>query len=130
MSNFTQELNLTQLDQKQWRLWRVITDFKYVTNSGNTIVVPAGFKTDGATIPKILWTWLPAWGKYSRAAVVHDYLCRRIEEGTPHSTSPTRKEADDIFFEAMTDCEVSLFVKRVMYTAVRLFSIYKDYKRT
>lgn len=38
------------------------------------IRVPSGFKTDFATVPKILRWLIPPMGKYSWAAVVHDFL--------------------------------------------------------
>lgn len=42
-----------------------------------TVVVPEGFRSDGASIPRALW-WLmghPLGGLYRRAAVIHDYEC-------------------------------------------------------
>jgi len=45
-----------------------------IGNSGRTIVVPAGFVTDYASVPPVLRSLVGTRGKYSRAAVVHDYL--------------------------------------------------------
>src|SRR5688500_11341220 len=41
---------------------------------GTAYTVPAGFVTDFASVPRILWNILPPYGKHSRAAVLHDWL--------------------------------------------------------
>lgn len=46
------------------------------------VEVPAGFRTDLASIPRIFWPLLPANGWYETAAVFHDRLCVELAEGT------------------------------------------------
>ena len=123
MSLFTGQLTITQVDIN-WRLWWIEQPLVYevgAKGSGKTIAVPKGFLTDGASIPQFLWSMLPTWGAYSRAAVIHDYLYRCIGEGRPHSLATTRKAADDIFLEAMAVCGVTIGVRNTIYTAVRTF---------
>lgn len=69
--------------------------------------------TDFASVPRLLWVFLPCWGKYGNAAVIHDYLY--WEQQRP------RKEADGIFREAMGVLGVSPFKKWVMHLAVSVF---------
>jgi hypothetical protein len=38
------------------------------------VIVPAGFKSDLASTPSWLWSIYPPFGRYTYAAVVHDYL--------------------------------------------------------
>ncbi len=45
-----------------------------VTESYSEVTIPDGFVTDFATVPKFLRNFLPPMGRYSWAAVVHDYL--------------------------------------------------------
>ena len=75
--------------------------------------MPVGFISDIASVPAVLWGWLPSWGKYGKAAVLHDYVyqthCR------------TRKEGDKIFREAMLVSGVSSWKACLMYWGVRLF---------
>jgi hypothetical protein len=87
------------------------------------VAVPTGFETDGASVPRPFWDLLPSWGTYSRAAVVHDYLCRLLNEGTPHALAPTRRHADAVFYEAMTVCGTGLVMRWVMWAAVRVFAV-------
>lgn len=75
------------------------------------IVVPVNFETDFASVPRIFWTIVPPWGKYSPAAVVHDYLY--IKQHT------TRLYADSVFKELMKALGVSWWKRNLMYSAVR-----------
>lgn len=39
-----------------------------------SITVPKGFRHDGASIPRVLWALMPRVGRWSRAALIHDYF--------------------------------------------------------
>ena len=78
----------------------------------NKITVPAGFKTDMASIPRFFWRVLPPIGRYDKAAVVHDYLY--------HFNGVTRKQADDILLEAMHVLKVVNWQCNVIYGGVRV----------
>lgn len=98
MSSFTSELIVKPLeDGKHWELCE---SFEYrigSLGSNQFIIVPKGFVTDFATIPRFLW-FLPYWAKFNKAPILHDHLykVRRIM-----SEKITRKQADDVFLEAM-----------------------------
>lgn len=49
--------------------------------NGDWLTVPAGFVTDLASTPILVWPILPPWDEYARAAVVHDYLFRTGKYG-------------------------------------------------
>ena len=53
------------------------------------------------------------WGRYGNAAVIHDFMY--------YDQSRSRREADDIFLEAMEVLEVGWVKRRVMHLAVRTF---------
>jgi hypothetical protein len=121
MSAFTGALTVTHLDL-DWRRWRLETPLRFEIGSlGSGLVVeaPPGMVTDGASVPRLLWSVLPAWGRYSRAAVIHDRLCDLINAGTPHVLAPTRRIADRIFLDAMKVSGVNRLVGLAMYGAVR-----------
>lgn len=125
MSSFTEELTITHMDAN-WKLWRLERDFTYEVGdkgSGRKIVVPRGFMVDGASVPQFLWNILPAWGQYSRAAVIHDYLCYRLNDGRPHPEGMTRKITDDVFNEAMEVCNTNRVVRWFMYAGVRIGAV-------
>ena len=77
-----------------------------------TVVVPTGFITDFASIPRIFWQLLPSDGIYTYPAVIHDYLY--------WSQHTERKTADKIFRYAMQDFNVDDSTVTAIYTAVRL----------
>lgn len=42
------------------------------------VTAPKGMKTDLASVPRCLHSWLPPSGLYNRAAVIHDLLCDMV----------------------------------------------------
>ena len=98
--------------------WKLTKPFEYV-NPPIIVEVPIGFVTDGASIPKFVWSVLgsPWSGKYARAAVIHDYLC--VVKTYPQS------KIDYIFYQGMRILKVSYLKRTLMYLAVRVFHIFK-----
>ena len=95
-------------------------DLIYICNDGLRIQISKGEVTDGASIPKFLWSTegSPFTGLYRKAAVIHDYLYRLGYGKTP---LVSRERADKIFYEAMLELGVSKFEAQKKYRAVRLF---------
>lgn len=100
-------------DGRNYRLYISITYLTDVKNAPYFIVVPEGFVTDFASIPRGLWNIFPTMGEYNGAAIVHDYLYRE--------THWPQKVCDDIFLEAMQDSGVSWLTRTMIYRALRLF---------
>ena len=81
-------------------------------SEGNLHEVPAGVTTDFASVPRLFWRMIPPWGRYSIAAVVHDYLYQ--------TGGVSRKEADRIFLSIMKQLNVPFWKRQAMYYAVRI----------
>lgn len=112
MSSFTKPLVVKHIDGKHWE---IMETFEYYTDDMEIlIIVPAGFITDFASIPKIFWTLIGhPTGKFGKAAVIHDFLYfRKLFD---------RKKADQIFLEAMTVLGVRWLQRHILYAAVRAF---------
>ena len=99
--------------------WELVFSFRYHVGSKysrDIVAVPSGFRMDFASIPKFLW-FLPYWAKYSKASVLHDWFYQKQDR--------TRKEADDIFLEAMLvswrNHRLGKLLAHTFYWAVRLF---------
>ena len=124
MSSFTTPLRVEAFSDTRWKL---VEEFEYLIgdlDSGKVITVPVGFVTDFASIPRILWSILPPWGRYGKATVVHDYLYSKdgvYMDGT-QAMKVTHKQADAIFLEAMTVLNVGKFVRTAMYLALRIYN--------
>ena len=110
-------LALERVGKDQWALKR---KFVYTTFEGQRISVPEGYVTDGASSPfRVLIT--PFGGHYPQAAVIHDYLYDRLNQGNPHPAAPTRKKADQVLREMMRRGKVKPLVRAGIYLGVRAF---------
>lgn len=126
MSSFTSELKVSPINDSKWSVLESFVYYIGEKGSRDFVEVPPGFVTDFASIPRILWTILPPWGKYGKAAVVHDYLYtahsrKQVTETDKIDVPVTRSEADRIFLEAMEVLGVNKFTRYSMYYAVRIF---------
>lgn len=67
---FLNELQVAELDDENWQL---LTPF-CGDAGGHIITVPAGFKTDFASVPRIGAIYAVLGNRAHRAAVLHDWL--------------------------------------------------------
>jgi hypothetical protein len=95
---------------------------------GWPLIIPAGFLTDGASVPRFLWPIFPPFGRYNKASLLHDYL---YHFGRICSTRVTRKQADDLFLDAMEVLGVSFPTRWAMWAGVRVgaFPAWNNYRR-
>lgn len=100
-------------DNKAWYVYRG-NMFYVIGNTNEKIVVPNGFVTDYASVPKIMWLFgLSPHEQYSRAAIIHDYLY--------WSQGCTREQADQLMFIAMKESKVGWLGRWLVYLAVNFF---------
>lgn len=128
-AGFKSQLTATKVGRRNWIVAEpLIYTFKntYETPFSwsvlRSIVVPVGFKTDLASIPRILWLIVPPDGSYTPAAVVHDYIYRK------RHVKISRLNGDRIFLWAMKHCGTWAIVRYPIYWVVRLFG-WMSYKR-
>lgn len=109
MGSFKGFLILHPIDNSSY--WKVLSPLTYITNDNIKIIAPKGFNTNFASTPRIFWSFLPPWGKYGKAAIIHDFLY--------YSGIYSKKEADLIFLEAMKTLEVVKWKRYSMYYSVK-----------
>lgn len=107
MDVFDSRLLIEEDGPGYWRVARVLT---YKGNT-DTFVIPVGFRTDLASVPRIFWVVLPPFGAYQRAAVIHDFLCRQPDV--------SYKDADGIFRRILLEEGVPPRTAQVLYLGVR-----------
>ena len=104
--------------------WELIHDLVYQGNR-DRFVVPAGFRTDFASIPRIFHSLIPKNGSHDAAAIVHDYLYQY----QPFVPSPaplrsmqriSRKDADRLFRRIMRELGTNCIRYNLMYLGVRI----------
>ena len=102
---------LKKIDANNYQLFENIT----YTNSYYEINVLKGFKTDGASIPRFLWSLIgaPFNGDYTFAAIIHDALYK--------SEYLDRSIADKLFLDMMKELNVSFSKRYTMFLAVKSF---------
>lgn len=113
--------------------WIVLEPFEYYLEDNPDVIIriPAGFITDGASVPKWLQWILPPWGPYGQAAVLHDYL---LEVGQMRNKRghfvycKTRKEAREHFSDAMKVLKVPEWRRLVLSVGVFVWDQFKEDK--
>lgn len=106
---FTTDLIVKCADDNKWELQI------HLSYSGRieTFIVPQGFITDFASVPRLLRSIFPKTGLYTKAAVIHDFL---------YATKMiSRKDADGIFRRIMKESGVGRFTRYPMWAALRMF---------
>ena len=98
--------------------YELVQDFNFHVPTGVwkvVVHVMPGFRTDGASIPRLLWFVFgsPYDPEIMAAAIAHDALYRG--EIVP------RKDADSIFREMMEKCGIKRWKRRRIWLGVRLF---------
>lgn len=108
------------------RLWRVTADLSYHAASGKVYIVPAGFVTDGGSIPRVCWALIgPPMGdiSWSSPFVLHDWLYATGQE--------SRDVCDGLLYESGRASGGWWMKAQTIYWAVRAagWAFYKEAKR-
>lgn len=111
ISAFMSPLIVEQISESDWRLYRpFMYDSEHLDRS---IVIPDGFVTDFASVPRLPVAYLLFGNTTVKPAVIHDYLYR--------SRSVPRAAADAVFKEAARLTGQPAWRVQTMYAAVRVF---------
>lgn len=102
------------------RRWELVESFGY-QGATESFTVPAGFTTDFASVPRVFVWLLPRYGRWTQAAILHDYLWERARQGTFR-----KSDADGIFNRAMRELGVPYLRRWAMWAAVRWASGFKE----
>jgi hypothetical protein len=81
----------------------------------DVFIVPAGFRTDFASVPRVAVWLIPRFGRYTPAAILHDWLCT---EGIA-TGQVTSREADGLFRRIMRESGVPVLRRWLMWAGVR-----------
>lgn len=107
---FLTPLDLEDIDGTHWR---TLTPLIYLSAAKAYFVVPKGFETDLASIPRGLWNILPKTGLWDKAGCLHDWIYR-------HPGKLSRQQCDDLLREACRACGVGVIYRNLIYLGVRL----------
>ena len=118
MAQYMQALHLVDTGEtKSGRAVFALSEpFEYrqsLNGGGISVCVPAGFRTDFASIPRGLWNLFNPAGPWRRAAVIHDYLYTK-------AANCPRFLADAVFRHCMQMEGIGTLRRLAIYYAVRL----------
>lgn len=99
----------------------LLEDLMWEDPSGHMHIVPAGFYTDFASIPRVMRLFAVSDSLTSAPATLHDYHYRVILRG--------RRWADSLFYQGLRDNGVHWFFAWSYWFAVRVFGWY-SYRRS
>jgi len=105
------------------RHWEIVEDFNYELNDIK-YTIPAGFKFDGASIPKFLHTFLSPVGVLLMGGLVHDYaykyqtLLKINKKDTLGVIS--QKRADEMFRDINIEVNGFYLMNYLAYYSLRL----------
>lgn len=132
---FNSQLNLVADGPTTWAL---TVPLVWTGTKGDAFVVPAGFVTDFATVPRFLHWEVSPYGAYTRAAVLHDWLLVElakwqelrwsgpVESWSGWKPPATSRDCDGIFRRVMEDLGVPWAKRWTMWTAVRWASLFNS----
>jgi hypothetical protein len=102
MGKFIDKGVLYYLPEKKKLL--VLKDVVYQQDR-RVFVVPAGFESDGASIPRFAWSIIghPFKDEYCLPALLHDYLYFKFIHWQGKSSRVMKSLSDKVFLQAMKD---------------------------
>ncbi len=112
--SFTGQLKVLFVEPKNAtdRSIQLLEPFGYKDRNGVEWLVPAGYVSDGASIPWELWSFIggPFDGPYRDAAIIHDYFCEKRDR--------TWQDVHAMFLEAALKRGVPETTAQTMYAGV------------
>ena len=103
------------------RHWELAEDYNYELND-KEYVIPAGFKFDGASIPKFLHTFLSPVGVLLLGGLVHDYAYKyaALQPKKGELLLLDQKKADEIFRDINIEVNGFYFMNYLAYWSLRI----------
>lgn len=113
--------------------WRLVGPLVY-RGATETFTVPDGFLTDLASVPRPVQWLVPVSGRYTWAAVLHDWLCSQLSSCRllgidPRAAQAGPRDADGIFRRVMREYGVPPARRWLMWAGVRLGSLVDPSRR-
>jgi hypothetical protein len=108
------------------RLWRLERAYVYADETGpRTITVPAGFRFDLSSVPRLLWWLIAPFDLSIVAPLMHDFLYKHRGQPPAGAILPphrySRADTDRLFRQIMEQENVSAWRRAAAYAAVRSF---------
>src|SRR5437867_3183270 len=118
MSGFPAD-TVVDVEEISEQIWQLLKGIDYQGNQ-DLFQAPIGQHTDFASVPRVFVWLLPRYGRYTKAAILHDYLW---EVAVLNGMS--RLDADGLFRQSMRELGVPFLRRWMMWAAVRWGALFK-----
>ncbi len=103
----------------------LLDKFWYLDDIGRKHIIPALFRTDGASIPRFFWRVVghPFEPRPLPGAIIHDWYCDKAASLAPidlGQAQSLRLDADRLFCEILRVREIGIIKRSIMYRGVRI----------
>jgi hypothetical protein len=127
---FVQEnINVSSVGPYTWRLNEALCyegAFMKADGTVQSFTIPKDFRTDFASVPRILWALFPPYGAYTRATILHDWLLDERKAGRYHASS---RDIDGLFKRTLKEYKTGTIKSNLMWTGVRWGAVRSGYRR-
>lgn len=87
------------------------------------LIVPAGYRTDLSSIPRLARSIIPVVGRQNGPSVLHDYIYEPLDNDRPEGEHQlqgwTKRDADALFLAACKAAGVNWLRRNIMWAAIR-----------
>ncbi|MDA0709258.1 MAG: DUF1353 domain-containing protein [bacterium] len=111
------------------RRWELAANWQYELSPGTTIILPKGFRFDGASIPRFLWAFLNPVGLLLIPGLIHDYGYRHRQlwvltpdgkEAVPYMAGEKKTRWDWLFWRVGKQVNGTVVINLLAFLAVYL----------
>ena len=110
------------------RRWELAENWEYKLSPEDRIILPKGFRFDGASIPRVLWAFLNPIGLLLIPGLIHDYGYRyrqlwKIDEDrnvVPYKKGQKKTDWDRLFLSVGRQVNGTRIINLVAFLAVYL----------
>ena len=115
------DVTVTAVDETSWRVEKALL----YHGEADIFVVPQGYITDFATVPRVAVWLIPKFGRYTRAAILHDWLITdKLPKGDICSL-----DVDGLFRRVMREEGVPFVRRWLMWAGVRWGALFNSHRR-
>lgn len=104
----------------RWTLTHPLTYY----GAHDKFVIKAGYTTDFATVPRCVVWLIPRFGRYTLAAILHDWLIDNLP-----SNRFTSRDVDGLFRRVMRELDVPPLRRWLMWCGVRWAALFNAKRR-
>lgn len=119
---------------QKWLSYHEISDYEVALDKdlvfegsrGDCVIAPRGFITDFASVPGFLHGFIGPRGAYTRAAIIHDWLCVQLKT---KYWKINGRDTDGLFRLMLKILGVSFWMRWFMWSGVRWGALFNPHRR-